>query len=64
MVPCRVTVLEDANKDIWITTLDWDIRWMDTNLNPNRISDDLRDRAMKVRQNIEAIMQAASTGDF
>ncbi len=64
MVPCRVTVLEDANKDIWITTLDWDVRWMDTNLNPNRISDDLRARAMKVRENIEAIMQAAATGDF
>lgn len=64
MVPCRVTVLEDANKDIWITTLDWDVRWMDTSLNPNRISDDLRARAMKVRQNIETIMQAATTGDF
>lgn len=63
-VPCRVTVLEDANKDIWITTLDWDVRWMDTNLNPNRISDDLRARAMRVRENIEAIMEAAATGDF
>jgi len=64
MVPCRVTVLEDANKDIWITTLDWDVRWMDTSPNPNKISTELRERAMKVRENIEAIMQAAATGDF
>lgn len=64
MVPCRVTVLEDANKDIWITTLDWDVRWMDTSPNPNKISAELRERAIKVRENIETIMQAAATGDF
>lgn len=63
-VPCKVTVLEDANKDIWLTTLDWDVRWLDTGPNPNRIPDELRDRAIKVRQNIETIMEAAATGDF
>jgi len=63
-VPCKVTVLEDANKNIWLTTLDWDVRWLDTGPNPNRIPTDLRERAIKVRENIEAIMEAAAVGDF
>ncbi|MCP5073166.1 MAG: DUF302 domain-containing protein [Rhodobacteraceae bacterium] len=63
-LPCRIAVLEDADKQIWLTTLDWDVRWLDTSPNPNRISDDLRERAIKVRENIEKIMEAAATGDF
>lgn len=63
-VPCRIAVMEDAKGDIWLTTLDWDVRWLDTSPNPNRISDDLRQRALRVRENIELIMQAGATGDF
>ncbi len=63
-LPCRIGVVEDANKQIWLTTLDFDIRWLDTSPNPNRISDDLRERAIRVRENIEKIMNAAATGDF
>ncbi|MCP4071386.1 MAG: DUF302 domain-containing protein [Hyphomicrobiales bacterium] len=63
-LPCRIGVVEDENKQIWLTTLDFDIRWLDTSPNPNRISDDLRERAIRVRENIEKIMDAAATGDF
>jgi len=63
-VPCRISVMEDANGDIWLTTLDWDIRWLDTSPNPNQISDELRASAIRVRENMEAIMEAAATGDF
>ena len=63
-LPCRIAVVEDANKQIWLSTLDFDIRWLDTSPNPNRISDDLRMRAIRVRENIEKIMDAAATGDF
>ena len=64
LVPCRIAVLEDADGVIWLTTLDWDVRWLDTSPNPNRISDELRERAIKVRKNIEIMMEAAATGDF
>jgi len=64
LLPCRIAVMEDANNQIWLTTLDWDVRWFDTSPNPNRISDDLRMRAIRVRENIEKIMEAAATGDF
>ncbi len=64
LLPCRIAVMEDAEGQIWLTTLDWDVRWFDTSPNPNRISDDLRERAIRVRENIESIMEAAATGDF
>ena len=63
-VPCRITVLEDAKGDIWIMTLDWDVRWLDTSPNPNKISPELRAAAIKVRENLESIMEAGATGDL
>ena len=63
-VPCRISVLEDADGQIWIVTLDWDVRWLDTNQNPNRITRELRDRAIKVRKIIESIMEAGANGDL
>jgi len=64
LVPCRIAVLEDADGVIWLTTLDWDVRWLDTSPNPNRITEELRERAMKVRENIEIMMESAANGDF
>ncbi len=63
-VPCRITVMEDANGDIWIMTLDWDIRWMDTSPNPNKITPELREAAIYVRESIESIMEAGANGDL
>lgn len=63
-VPCRVTVMEDAHGDIWITTLDWDVRWLDASQNPNKISTELRDAAIYIREGMESIMDAGATGDF
>ncbi len=63
-LPCSIQVMEDNTGQIWITTLDWDVRWLDGSPNPNRISDDLRERAIRVRENIESIMDAGATGDF
>ena len=63
-LPCSMQVMEDNTGQIWITTLDWDVRWLDGSPNPNRIPDDLRERAIKVRENIESIMDAGANGDF
>ncbi len=64
VLPCRIGVVQDADGQIWLTTLDWDVRWFDTSPNPNRISDELRADAIRVRENMEKIMEAAATGDF
>jgi uncharacterized protein (DUF302 family) len=63
-VPCRISVLEDANGDLWVMTIDWDVRWLDTSPNPNKISQELRDKAIMVRENLESIMEAGANGDL
>ena len=63
-LPCRISVLEDADGQIWIATLDWDVRWLDTGQNPNRISKGLRERALKVRNALESIMEAGARGEL
>ena len=63
-LPCRISVLEDATGKIWITTLDWDVRWLDTSQNPNRISKGLREKALRVRKAIDSIMEAGAKGEL
>lgn len=63
-VPCRITVLEDAAGDLWIMTMDWDVRWLDTSPNPNKITPELREKAIMVREAIESIMEAGANGDL
>lgn len=63
-LPCRISVVEDAEGQIWLVTLDWDVRWMDTSPNPNKISKELRERAISVRERIETIMEAGANGDL
>lgn len=63
-LPCRIAVVEDANKKIWLLTLDWDVRWLDTSKNPNQISAKLRDGAIKIRESIDKIMKAGASGEF
>lgn len=63
-LPCRIAVVEDAYKKIWLVTLDWDVRWLDTSKNPNRISDKLREGALRIRDAIDKIMKAGAAGEF
>ena len=55
---------EDAKGEIWITSLDWDVRWLDTSNNPNKISEKLRKDAIRIREAIESIMDAGASGDL
>jgi uncharacterized protein (DUF302 family) len=63
-LPCRIAAMEDANKVIWLVTLDWDVRWLDTSMNPNRIPDAVRTNAIRIRESIEKIMEAGANGDL
>lgn len=44
-LPCRIAVMEDAKKEIWLVTLDWDVRWLDTSNHPDKLSASLREKA-------------------
>lgn len=63
-LPCRIAVVEDAYKKIWLLTLDWDVKWLDSSKNPNQISDSLRNKAIMVREAIDKIMKAGAAGEF
>ena len=63
-LPCRVAVVEDAYKKIWLITLDWDVRWLDSSKNPNQMSASLREKAIGVREAIDQIMKAGAAGEF
>jgi uncharacterized protein (DUF302 family) len=63
-LPCRIAVLEDAQKAIWLVTLDWDVRWLDTSLNPNKMPESVRAKAIQIRESIELIMEAGANGDL
>lgn len=63
-LPCRIAVVEDAHKKIWLLTLDWDVRWLDSSKNPNQLSASLREKAIMVREAIDKIMRAGASGEF
>jgi uncharacterized protein (DUF302 family) len=64
-LPCRIALLEDAKKQLWVMTLDWDVGWMDFAQNPNNnVGDELRASAKRIRDGIRYIMQGAASGDF
>lgn len=63
-LPCRIAVVEDAYKKIWVLTLDWDVRWLDASKNPNKISESLREKSIMVREAIDKIMRAGASGEF
>lgn len=64
-LPCRVALLEDAEGQVWVMTLDWDVGWLDYAQNPNSALDvELRKEAKRIRDAIFYIMEGAVTGDF
>lgn len=63
-LPCRISVIEDAEGDLWVVTLDWDVRWLDTSPNPNKLSDELRQDAITIRETIHSIMKAGAAGEL
>ncbi len=64
LLPCRIAVIEDSAGDLWVVTLDWDVRWLDTSPNPNKMSDELREEAIAIRENIHSIMEAGAYGEL
>ncbi len=63
-LPCRITVMEDADKNIWVMTLDWDVTWLDMAGKNMGITPELRKGAMEVRSKMDNVMRAAANGDL
>jgi uncharacterized protein (DUF302 family) len=64
-IPCRIALIEDAEGQIWVMTLDWNVNWLNLAQNPNSVLDkELREEAIRIREGIRYIMEGAATGDF
>lgn len=63
-LPCRIAIMEDANKAIWVITLDWDLAWLDTVNGKMGINPELAKYAKDIREKMDNIMQAAANGDL
>ena len=63
-MPCRFTIMEDADKNIWVMTLDWDTTWLDSVKGRMGTPDVLWDHAVTIRDKMDNIMRAAANGDL
>ena len=63
-LPCRIAVMEDADKNIWVLMLDWDVTWLDMAGKQMGITPELRKGAMEIRDKMEAVMRAGANGEL
>lgn len=63
-LPCRITVMEDADKNIWVLTLDWDVTWLDLSGKQMGITPELRQGAMAIRDKLDSVMRAGANGEL
>lgn len=63
-LPCRIAVMEDAEGNIWVLTLDWDLAWLDSVNNTMGISPELAKMAQDIRDKMDNIMKAGAKGDL
>jgi uncharacterized protein (DUF302 family) len=63
-LPCRIAVMEDADKNIWVMTLDWDITWLDFAGKQMGITPELRAGAKAIRDQIDEVMRAGANGEL
>ena len=63
-LPCRITVMEDADKNIWVLTLDWDVTWLDMAGRQMGITPELRQGALAIREKLDSVMRAGAAGEL
>ncbi len=63
-LPCRIAIMEDADKNIWVMTLDWDVTWLDYAGKSMGITPELRKASIEIRDKMDNMMRAAANGDI
>ena len=63
-LPCRIAVMEDDQKNIWVLTLDWDMAWLDTINGSMGVTPELAKMAMDIRDKMDNVMRAGANGDL
>lgn len=63
-LPCRIAAIEDADGKLWLMMLDWNVSWLDTSPNPDRLPESLRVAATKLRDSLTEIIRAGADGEL
>jgi uncharacterized protein (DUF302 family) len=63
-LPCRIAVMEDADKNIWVMMLDWNMDWVGGYEGQMGITPELARGANDLRNKMEEIMRAGANGDI
>lgn len=63
-LPCRIAIMEDADKNVWVLTLDWNTSWLDSISGKMGAPDLLMKYAADIRDKMDVIMKAAANGDL
>lgn len=63
-LPCRIAIMEDADKNLWVLTLDWNTSWLDSLSGKMGAPDQLMTYAKDIRDKMDVIMKAAANGDL
>jgi uncharacterized protein (DUF302 family) len=62
--PCRIAVMEDADKNIWVLMLDWDITWLNLAGKQLDMTPELRSGFLSIREKMESVARAGANGEL
>jgi uncharacterized protein (DUF302 family) len=63
-LPCRIAIMEDADKNLWVLSLDWNTSWLDSISGKMGAPSELLKYATDIRDKMDIIMKAAANGDL
>ena len=63
-LPCRIAVMEDDKKNIWVLTLDWDTAWLDSINGSMGVTPQLAKMAADIRDKMDNVMRAGANGEL
>ena len=63
-LPCRIVIMEDGNKDIWVLMLDWSLDWVKGFERQLGITPELLKGSIDLNERMDDMMRAAANGDL
>lgn len=64
-LPCRIAVMEDEKRNIWVLTLDWDTAWLESmDTKEFGVSAEITKMAKDIRDRMDNVMRAGANGEL
>ena len=63
-LPCRIAVMEDGDKHIWVLMMDWDMTWLDLAGEKIGMTPGLRRGVLEIREKMDNVMRSGAAGEL